>query len=59
VVVSDVGDPFDVRGDECGVADGFEVDVGGVLVDRVGVPLVVERVDEPRRDPRRSTECVR
>jgi len=51
VVVGDVGDPLDVGRDQGRVPDGFEVDVGGVFVDRLRVPLVVERVDEPRRDP--------
>jgi len=46
VVVSDVGQPFDVRRDERRIADGLEVDVGGVVVDGFLVGLVVQRVDE-------------
>jgi hypothetical protein len=50
VFVSDLGDPLDVGGDERRVTDRLEVDVGGVFVYRLGVPLVVERVDESGRD---------
>jgi len=50
VVVGDVRDALDVGRDQRGVPDRLEVDVRGVLVDGLGVPLVVERVDEPGRD---------
>ena len=43
--------PLDVGGHQRRVADGLEVDEGGVLVDGVLVGVVVERVDEPRFDP--------
>ncbi len=51
VLVSDVGDAFKIRGDERGVADGFEMDVGSVLVNGVGVGVVIEGVDEAGCDP--------
>jgi hypothetical protein len=51
VLVGDVGESFEIRCHQRGVGDGFDVDVGGVVVDRVAVGVVVECWHRPGLDP--------